>query len=238
MRQALITGASSNIGMAICQQYLSAGYRVIAQYRRDKSGLAQLAKKGGPKFVARKVDFADPSAVDTLLGAEWELFSATDVLINGAAARQQIPFAEISAATILHHLTINLIPGLLLMRRLGPVMVERGWGRIVHLGSIGVKFGGGEDSFCYSLTKHGMEFMPAIHREWAARNVFVNTLRVGLTETRSYGDMPKPILANRVALIPAGRMASPSEIAEAVFWLGSESNSWTTGQVIAVAGGE
>ena len=93
-------------------------------------------------------------------------------------------------------------------------------------------------TFCYSLSKHALEFFPQDHKTWAASNVLINTLRVGVTDTRMHKVDPDKDMSERVSMIPIGRMAMPDEIANTVCWLGSEQNSFITGQVITAAGGE
>jgi NAD(P)-dependent dehydrogenase (short-subunit alcohol dehydrogenase family) len=117
-------------------------------------------------------------------------------------------------------------------------MIDRGWGRIVNLGSIGVKYGGGNNTFCYSLSKHALEFFPKDHKVWAASNVLINTLRVGVTDTRMHKVDPDKDMNERVTMIPMGRMATPEEIADVVYWLGSKQNKIMTGQVVTAASGE
>ncbi len=117
-------------------------------------------------------------------------------------------------------------------------MIDRGWGRIVNLSSIGVKYGGGEKTFPYSLSKHALEIFPKDHQGWAASNVLINTIRIGVTDPRMHTADPEKDMAKRVSMIPMKRMATPDEMAQVVYWLGSEENSFMTGQVISAAGGE
>lgn len=233
-RQVFITGASSDIGLALCRRYLDAGWRVIAHYRTLRPELEALA---GDRLEPWPCDFAELGALEAAL-AQPQPFDACDALVHLAALMEPLPFATFSSDDLLRTVAVNTVPGLLLMRRLGPGMASRGFGRIVLGSSIGVKFGGGSDSFCYSFSKHALEFIPAAARRWAADNVFVNAVRIGVTDTRFHDHLPGKSLADRVALIPARRPASPSEMAETLFWLGSEVNGYTTGQVIAAAGGE
>jgi NAD(P)-dependent dehydrogenase (short-subunit alcohol dehydrogenase family) len=236
-RQVFITGASSDIGCAICKLYLAEGYSVVGHYYNGQPAFFDLVESS-PNMTAIQIDFADPQNLEDALKENPKTFLGTDVVVNASAFYEGAPFADITAQAILRIMTVNVLPGLQLMRTIAPAMVERGWGRIVHLSSIGVKFGGGSNSFAYALSKHAMEFMPSDHKGWAARNVFVNVIRVGVTDTRFHDSNPDKDLGERVSMIPAGRMASPDEIAKTVYWHGSENNSFTTGQVIAVAGGE
>ena len=117
-------------------------------------------------------------------------------------------------------------------------MVKKNWGRIVNLGSIGVKFGGGEKNFPYSLSKFILEFFPSHTKKWIKNNVLINTIRVGVTNTKLHKKLPKKSLKKRSMLIPIKRMASSEEIAKFIFFLGSDKNTYITHQVIPISGGE
>ena len=82
-----------------------------------------------------------------------------------------------------------------------------------------------------------LEFIPSSYRQWAKRNVLINTLRVGVTDTKLHHGLDKN-MDERASLIPMNRMANPDEIAEFVFWLSSQKNTYITGEVLSIAGGE
>lgn len=237
VKTVFITGASSDIGLAVCRKYAAAGWRVIAHFRSERPELSDLADS----YVAIEpvqLDFADTASLERSLKDDRDFFCRADVLINLAASLQDIPYDDVDADTILETMRVNLVPGMLLMQAMGPAMAERGWGRIVHASSIGVKFGGGQNSFAYSLSKHALEFIPSICRTWAEHGVLTNVVRVGVTDTRIHANIENKNLGKRAALIPMKRMATADEMAETLFWLGSEQNGYITGQVIAASGGE
>jgi NAD(P)-dependent dehydrogenase (short-subunit alcohol dehydrogenase family) len=184
-----------------------------------------------------QADFADANELEREIAEQRARLSKVDSFVNLAATMPVCSFQDATADGILATLATNLIPGLLLMREVAPAMVERGWGRIVHGSSIGVKFGGGSDSFLYSLSKHAQEFIPRAARLWAAHGVLVNVVRIGVTATRASTNYPDKQV-DRVALIPARRVATTEEIAETLFWLGSEQNGFISGEVVAASGGE
>jgi len=236
MRTVFVAGASSDIGIAVCRRYIDAGWRVIGHFRTPRPELDAL--RSGKKLELLCVDFAETSELKTMLARNDRGLMSADALINLAAAVPACDFLSATPELIHSTLATNLLPGIMLMQALGPAMAERGWGRIVHASSIGVKFGGGTDSFLYSLSKHALEFIPSAARAWASANVLVNVLRVGVTNTRAHGQFPDKCMADRAARIPAKRMATTDEMAELLYWLGSEHNGFIAGEVIDAAGGE
>jgi NAD(P)-dependent dehydrogenase (short-subunit alcohol dehydrogenase family) len=235
MKRVLITGANSDIGLATCKKYQEAGWFVIGHFRNDRDELNSLR---GTQFESWQCDFSNLSSLEGVLKNRKSSISNIDAYVNLAAELTPVTFSNASTTEILHALSVNLLPGLLIMQSVGPAMTERGFGRIVHGSSIGVKFGGGEQSFAYSLSKHAQEFIPHECRKWAAKNVYVNIARIGATDTRIHSNTKNKDMVARANLIPAGRLATPQEIAETLYWLGSERNNFTTGENISIAGGE
>jgi NAD(P)-dependent dehydrogenase (short-subunit alcohol dehydrogenase family) len=117
-------------------------------------------------------------------------------------------------------------------------MCKQSWGRIVIGSSIGVKFGGGSGTYAYSLSKYASEFFPNSFRNWAEDNVFINAVRIGVTNTAPVKELGKKINKSRAEMIPIKRFAQPNEIAKEIYHLGSEDNTYITGQVITISGGE
>jgi 2-hydroxycyclohexanecarboxyl-CoA dehydrogenase len=237
MPQVLVTGASSDIGIEVCKLYLAEGFRVVGLYNAGQESFFDFMASS-ENAIPLQVDFTESGALDSALKEHSEIISASDVLINAAARWEVMPYEDLSADKILGLLQINLLPGVMLTAMLGPEMASRGWGRIVHVSSIGVKFGGGSASFAYALSKHALEFMPSAVKDWAAHSVLVNVLRVGVTDTRMHGLDADKNMADRIAKIPAKRMATTGEIARSIHWFGSDQNSFITGQTVAVSGGE
>ena len=133
---------------------------------------------------------------------------------------------------------LNTIPTILLIQYLGNSMSKKGWGRIVVGSSIGVKFGGGIDTYCYSVTKYATELIPSISKQWYENNVLVNVVRIGVTDTRKFREIGEDRIEKRVKLVPMQRLAKVEEIAKSIYHLGSAENTYITGQIVAVSGGE
>ncbi len=117
-------------------------------------------------------------------------------------------------------------------------MLVRKWGRILNCSSIGVKYGGGKNTFNYSFSKHALEFIPSDYKNWAKRNVLINNIRIGVTDTKIHKRIKHKNLKKRINLIPMGRMAKSDEIAKFIFQLASQKNTFITGETLSIAGGE
>jgi NAD(P)-dependent dehydrogenase (short-subunit alcohol dehydrogenase family) len=141
-------------------------------------------------------------------------------------------FENTNLKSILKSLTINAILPMLIEKMLVKEMLLKKWGRILNCSSIGVKFGGGTNTYNYSLSKHCLEFIPASYKNWAKRNVFINNLRIGVTNTKIHKKMK--IIKSKMKK----RMAEPVEISAYITNLTTDSNSYMTGQTITVSGGE
>ena len=86
--------------------------------------------------------------------------------------------------SIFNSLKINTILPMLIEKNAIKKMLKKKFGRILNCSSIGVKFGGGKNSFNYSLSKHCLEFIPNSYKLWSKKNVLINNLRIGLTNTK------------------------------------------------------
>ena len=163
-----------------------------------------------------------------------------DSVINLVGYVDNKGFENTNLNSILQSITTNALLPILIEKILVRKMLSQRWGRILNCSSIGVKFGGGVNSYNYSLSKHCLEFIPNIYKNWAKRNVFINNLRIGSTNTKLHRKMKrtKLMLKNRIKLIPANRMAEPKEISTYIVSLVTENNSYMTGQTLTISGGE
>jgi len=237
MPSVFITGASSDIGLAIAKRYLDAGYHLFGHYRTENPALQALAECYENVTLANG-DFSTLESLEDFISENRARVHACDVLINVAGGFFAGGFQALNAETFFAAIKTNAWPTFRIIQEVAPHMQERGWGRIVNIGSIGVKFRGGSNSFNYAMSKHLVEFIPNDFKKWAADNVFINTLRVGVTNTKFHQRDPSKHLNDRAKMIPAARAASPEDIARAVYFYGSDQNGFATGETIAIAGGE
>jgi len=211
----LVTGGSRGIGKAVADCYRNNGYEVDAPTREE-------------------LDLADVKSVDDFLRKS----TGYDIVINNAGCNIINEIQKVEDADLEQMFQVNLLSPIRLLRGLVPYMKEKKFGRIVNVGSIwGVVSKPGRS--IYSATKHGVHGITnTLALELAPYNILVNTVAPGqtLTELTKKNNSPEEI-KNMEKDIPLGRLAKPEEIAEVIFFVGNENNTYLTGQEIVVDGG-
>ena len=236
-KHVLILGGSSDIGIEVIKIFLKLNWNVSAHYFRNKTKL-NLLKKKSKNLNLIKLDFSKANPrVEILIKKNFK--DKYDSIVNLIGYIDNIGYENTNLKSITKSLTANMIIPVLIEKNCVKKMISQKWGRILNCSSIGIKFGGGKNSFNYSLSKHCLEFIPNSYKFWAENNVFINNLRIGVTDTKIHKRMKKNLqLKERLKLIPAKRMATPSEMAIYIVNLSTEKNSYMTGQTLTVSGGE
>ena len=236
-KKALILGASSDIGLKLIEIYLKNQYKIIAHYNKGNKNFFKLIDSNKNKIKKIKFNFlTNLNQSEKFL--KNKIFKDCSVLINALGHLKETNYSVLKLKDLENALKVNLFPGIYLTKKIGEEMNKKKWGRIVHLGSIGVKYGGGVSNFPYSLSKHSLEFIPSYTKRWIKNNVFINTVRVGATRTKLHSKLLYKNLKYRESLIPLKRMANPREIADFIFYIGSEKNSYISNQILSISGGE
>jgi len=234
-KKVLILGASSDIGISIMNIYLNKNYEILAHYNNGNNKFFAFVRLNNIKTI--KFNFLTSNRnIEKFLSKS--IFKTYGIFVNALGHIKELEFTKIKIKDLEDVFKVNLYPTIILTKLMGKIMYKKKWGRIVNLGSIGVKFGGGIKNFPYSLSKHALEFFPNETKQWAKNNVLINTIRVGVTNTKLHLKLPSKNIDKRKKLIPMKRMAEPIEIAELVYFLGSDENTYISNQVIAASGGE
>jgi 3-oxoacyl-[acyl-carrier protein] reductase len=215
-RTALVTGTSRGIGAAIAGKLSTEGIKVIAPKRKE-------------------LDLLSNNSIDTFLDS---LKEPVDILVNNAGINILSAVTQVSDSNIQDTLQTNLIAPLRLIKKIAPQMMARRFGRIVNISSIwGIV--SKRNRVTYSVSKSGLNGMTkTLAIEMAPFNILVNSVAPGYvnTELTRQNNSEQELEVIRKS-IPVGRLAEPSEIAEVVFFLCSEFNTYITGQIIMVDGG-
>lgn len=216
MKTVLITGGSRGIGKAIIKVFEENNYEVIAPSRDE-------------------LDLFNIQSVHDFFKNSNKNF---DVVINNAGVNEINSIEDITYEEIDKTLTVNLVAPILLLKFNIEKMKQSRYGRIVNVGSIWAEVSK-EGRGIYSASKNGLHGITnTLALELAPFNILVNTVCPGytLTELTAKNNSAEEI-KKITEKIPLKRMAQPSEIAEAIYFLASEKNTYLTGQKIIVDGG-
>lgn len=216
MKTLFITGGSRGIGAAIAKIFQNKGYKVIMPSRDEMNLLSSQS-------------IANYFKKNNLV---------VDCLVNNAGINPLAEIQKIKDSDLIDAVNVNLIAPLLITRALIERMKKKGGGRIVNIGSIwGIV--SKEKRSVYSMTKHGIHGLTnTLAVELGKYNILINTVCPGYTNTELTKKNVTAKEARKIFRdIPLGRFAEPTEIAAAVYFLGSAENSYITGQNIVVDGG-
>ena len=250
-RGAVVTGANRGIGKATALAFLRAGWPVVALARTAES-LDALRREAGDRATRIRpmaCDLSDPAQLDGAVQALADADPVPAVLVNNAGISLSAPLQRTSTEELQRVLQVNTVAPYLLCRALIPRMAEAGGGRVVNIGSIaslkGIRY-----TSAYCASKHALLGLTrALAVEWGKRNVTVNAICPGWTETdmfsraveavvqktgRSVDEARGAVLANN----PMGRAVLPEEVAALVLYLSSPAAAGLTGAALPVDAGE
>jgi NAD(P)-dependent dehydrogenase (short-subunit alcohol dehydrogenase family) len=237
---ALVTGASSGIGLAVARAYAAAGARVVLSDVAEPAGrtaAAEIERAGGSaRFVA--ADVASPDACERLVRATLDGFGRLDCACNNAGiGGEQAPLAEYTLEGWDSVIRVNLSSVFYCMKHEIPAMVRAGGGSIVNMASIlgAVAF---RAAPAYVAAKHGVVGLTqSAAVDYADRKVRVNAVGPGFILTPLLSRLDDATTKAVAALHPLGRLGAPEEVASLVVWLSSDEASFVTGSYYPVDGG-
>lgn len=254
---AFITGGGRGIGLACAQALLAQGANITIA-GRDAATLERAAAvlraaaptaPAAPQVATCVLDVTDEAAVHAAIGAAASQLGPITILLNNAGQAQPAPFAKTASRHWQQMLDVNLTGAFYCTQAVLPQMLERGWGRIINMASTaGLK--GYKYVSAYVAAKHGLVGLTkALALELATRNITVNAVCPGYTETDIVQDAIANIMqktgrtgeqarAELAAANPQQKLVQVDDVANAVAWLCAPASGAITGQSVAVAGGE
>jgi NAD(P)-dependent dehydrogenase (short-subunit alcohol dehydrogenase family) len=237
---ALITGAADGIGWATAQAFAEAGYRVALVDINAASAEGRAAELG-PGHAAFGCDVSSEQDVLRTFEKLKQQFGRLDALVNNAGVGSpHLPTVEQAVESFERILRIHLTGTFLFSREAYGMMAPRKAGSIVNISSI-AGITGLPKRNAYGAAKAGIASMTkSMACEWAGSGIRVNSVAPGFVATalvkklEADGFIDMPRLQRRT---PMGRLAQPSEIASAIYFLSSSAASYITGAVLSVDGG-
>ena len=235
-RIAIVTGGTRGIGEAISIALRDMGMTVVANYAGNEQKAKEFTDRTG--IASYKWDVGDhQAALDGCAQVAADV-GPIDVVVNNAGITRDGVLQKMSFDDWNEVIRINLGGCFNMAKACFPGMRERGWGRIVNIGSINGQ-AGQYGQVNYAAAKSGIHgFTKALAQEGAKYGVTVNAIAPGYIDTDMVAAVPPTVLEKIVAKIPVGRLGHADEIARGVAFLVSEDGGFVTGSTMSINGGQ
>jgi len=239
---ALVTGASKGIGKSIAEVLCKSGVKVVCCARNESVLLETCSamEKNGGNVLAVKADVASPADRKNLLERSVSEFGGIDFLINNAGIHIEKDSLKLSDEELFRAMEINFFSMFSLSRDTAKLMIPRGGGKIINIGSFWGQLGV-RNQLPYCVSKGSCEAMTrCLAVEWAKHNIQINTVAPGHIMT----DISKEAMENEklskliLGRIPARRIGEPEEVAYLVAFMCSQESNYITGHIYYIDGGQ
>ncbi len=238
---ALVTGGVGGIGTAICQRLAKDGLIAVANYAiagsEAKWTQAMAAAGLGGSSALAFGDVTDFAAMGEMVKKIEAQHGPIQVLVNCAGITRDSTFRKMTPDQWRAVLSTNLDSVFNVTRHVVDGMLERGWGRIINISSVNAVRGQfGQTN--YAAAKAGiLGFTKSLAQEVVRKGVTVNAISPGYVQTDMVMAIREDVRQKIISEIPAGRLAMPEEIADAVAYLASDGAAYVTGTNLSVNGG-
>ncbi|MEH1028633.1 3-oxoacyl-ACP reductase FabG [Micromonospora profundi] len=227
-RTVLVTGGNRGIGLAIAQAFAKQGDRVAVTHRSGE------APDG---LFGVRADVTDAASVDAAFTAVEAELGPVEVLVANAGITDDTLLLRMTEEQFTGVVDTNLTGSYRVAKRASSKMLRAKWGRMIFISSV-VGLSGGAGQVNYAASKAGLVGVArSITRELGSRNITANVVAPGFIDTDMTAGLSEDRKAEIRKSIPAGRMATPDEVAAVVTWLASDSAGYVSGAVIPVDGG-
>jgi 2-hydroxycyclohexanecarboxyl-CoA dehydrogenase len=245
-RVAFVTGGAQGIGKGISDALGAAGFRVaIADLNTETAqATADGITAAGGEAIAVAVDITDTASVQAAVTEVEQQLGPIEVVVNNAGWDDFMQFLDTTEDFWDRILDINFKGALRVIKTVVPGMIERGYGRVVNIGSDAGRVGSSLEAV-YSGAKGGIiAFSKTLAREVANSGVTVNTVCPGPTDTpalRKFADNAgqdaEKVISGMTRAVPMKRLGKPSDVGAAVAFFASDAAEYVTGQTLSVSGG-
>jgi acetoacetyl-CoA reductase len=235
-RLAVVTGGTRGIGEAISVALKDAGYKVVANYAGNDQAAEEFRSRTG--IPVARFDVSDfKSCEEAVRGIESE-HGPVEVLVNNAGITRDATMHKMNFEQWNEVIQTNLSSCFNMCHAVIDGMRQRGFGRIVNIGSINGQ-AGQYGQVNYAAAKSGIHgFTKALAQEGAAKGITVNAIAPGYIATDMVRAVPEKVLEKIVERIPVGRLGEADEIARGVVFLVADEAGFITGSTLSINGGQ
>ena len=227
-RTVLITGGNRGIGFALAEEFLAAGHRVAVTARSGN---------GPAGTLTVQADVTNGESLDRAFSEVEEKLGPVEVVVANAGITRDTLLLRMTDEDFDSVVDTNLGGSFRVVKRSAKGMLKAKFGRIILISSV-VGLYGSAGQVNYASSKSALVGMArSLTRELASRNITANVVAPGFIETDMTAELPEEQQAEYKRNIPAGRFASPAEVARVCVWLASDDASYISGAVIPVDGG-
>lgn len=236
----LVTGGSGGIGGAIAERFATVGMNIVIHYMNSHEAANDVARRCmalGAKVMTVTADMKDRNQLLRMAEKLESSGMQPDILVNNAGKAHYGMLADVTEDEWDDIMAVNLKGTFLCSQIFMPYMVTQRYGRIINVSSVwGIS--GASCEVAYSASKGGVNaFTKALSKELAPSGVTVNAVAPGAVQTAMLSNLQEEELRMLEEEIPAGRLASPQEIASLVYFLALPESGYITGQIISPNGG-
>jgi 3-oxoacyl-[acyl-carrier protein] reductase len=227
-RTVLITGGNRGIGFSLAEEFLAAGHRVAVTARSGAGPAGSLTVHA---------DVTDGDSLDRAFAEVESKLGPIEILVANAGITRDTLVLRMSDEDFDAVVDTNLGGAFRVVKRATKGMLKAKFGRIILISSV-VGLYGSAGQVNYSASKSALVGMArSLTRELASRNITANVVAPGFIETDMTAELPEEQQAEYKRNIPAGRFATPDEVAKVCVWLASDDAAYISGAVIPVDGG-
>jgi acetoacetyl-CoA reductase len=234
-RVAIVTGGTRGIGRAISVALKEAGYRVAANYFGNVEAAERFTQETG--IAAYRFDVSNFAECEAGVQAVAAALGPVEIVVNNAGITRDAPLHRMGYAEWEQVIHTNLTSCFNMARAVIEPMRQRGFGRIVNIGSLNGQ-AGQYGQVNYAAAKSGIHgFTKALAQEGAPRGITVNAIAPGYMDTEMVRAVPTAVLDKIIARIPVGRLGRAEEIARGVLFLVADEAGFITGSTLSINGG-